>query len=50
MNPTATRLALRGKRAADYVVAQLLFGLLRLVRLLPAETGLALADRRKSVV
>ncbi len=45
MNPTATRLALRGKRAADYVVAQLLFGLLRLVRLLPAETGLALADR-----
>lgn len=45
MNPTATRLALRGKRAADYVVAQLLFGLLRLVRLLPAETGLAFADR-----
>lgn len=45
MNPTATRLALRGKRAADYVVAQILFGLLRLVRLLPAETGLAFADR-----
>lgn len=45
MNPTATRLALRGKRATDYVVAQLLFGLLRLVRLLPAERGLAFADR-----
>ncbi|MCP3054753.1 lipid A biosynthesis lauroyl acyltransferase [Aurantimonas marianensis] len=45
MNPTATRLALRGKRAADYVVAQILFALLRLVRLLPAETGLAFADR-----
>ncbi|WP_206453542.1 lipid A biosynthesis lauroyl acyltransferase [Aurantimonas marina] len=45
MNPATARLALRGKRAADYLIAQLLFGLLRLVRLLPAGTGLAFADR-----
>ena len=45
MNPKTAKLALRAKRAVDYVVAQMLFAVLRLVRLLPAETGLALADR-----
>ena len=45
MNPKTAKLALRAKRAADYVVAQILFGLLRVVRLLPPDTGLALADR-----
>ncbi len=45
MNPKTVKLALRAKRAADYVVAQILFGLLRVVRLLPPDTGLALADR-----
>ncbi len=45
MNPRTAKLALRAKRSADYLVAKMLFGLLRIVRLLPADTGLALADR-----
>ncbi|KQT86171.1 lipid A biosynthesis lauroyl acyltransferase [Aurantimonas sp. Leaf443] len=45
MNPTATRLYFRTKRVVDYVVAQVLFALLRLLKRLPAETGLAIADR-----
>ena len=45
MNPKTAKLALRAKRAADYLIAQILFALLRIVRLLPADTGLSLADR-----
>ncbi|MAU98618.1 MAG: lipid A biosynthesis lauroyl acyltransferase [Fulvimarina sp.] len=45
MNPRLLKLALRTKRATDFVTAKTLFGLLRLLRLLPADTGLAIADR-----
>lgn len=50
MNPRTTRLLLRSKRAVDYVVAQILFAILRLLRLLPAEAGLAFADRAARLI
>ncbi|UIJ73213.1 lipid A biosynthesis lauroyl acyltransferase [Aurantimonas sp. HBX-1] len=50
MNPRTTRLLLRSKRAVDYVVAQVLFAILRLLRLLPAEAGLAFADRAARLI
>ncbi|NDV85309.1 lipid A biosynthesis lauroyl acyltransferase [Aurantimonas aggregata] len=50
MSPQATRLLLRLKRAGDYVVAQILFAILRLLRLLPAEAGLAFADRASRLI
>jgi len=45
MNPKLLKFALRAKRASDYVVAKLLFGILKILRLLPADTGLRFADR-----
>lgn len=45
MNPRTAKLALRAKRSVDYVVAQTLFGLLAVIRLLPANVGLAIADQ-----
>jgi KDO2-lipid IV(A) lauroyltransferase len=50
MNPQTTRLLLRLKRAGDFVVAQILFAILRLLRLFPAEAGLAFADRTARLV
>ncbi|MCB8838870.1 lipid A biosynthesis lauroyl acyltransferase [Aurantimonas sp. VKM B-3413] len=45
MNPRTAKLALRAKRAGDFVVAQILFAALKLLRLFPASAGLAFADR-----
>ncbi|MBO0905264.1 lipid A biosynthesis lauroyl acyltransferase [Jiella sonneratiae] len=45
MNPRFLKFALRAKRAGDFVIAKTLFGLLRILRLLPADAGLAIADR-----
>ena len=45
MNPRLLKLAIRAKRASDFVTAKTLFGLLRILKLLPADAGLALADR-----
>ncbi|MCK5934445.1 MAG: lipid A biosynthesis lauroyl acyltransferase [Fulvimarina manganoxydans] len=45
MNPRIAKTLLRAKRAGDYVTAKLLFGALAIVRLLPPDTGLRLADR-----
>nr|BAT31153.1 lipid A biosynthesis lauroyl acyltransferase [Fulvimarina pelagi] len=39
------KLALRAKRFTDWLVAKILFALLMIVRVLPPETGLRLADR-----
>lgn len=50
MNPQTTRLLLRLKRAGDFVVAQILFAILRILRLFPAEAGLAFADRVSRLV
>lgn len=45
MNPRFMKLALRTKRFTDWLVAKILFALLSIVRILPPETGLSLADR-----
>lgn len=45
MNLFVARYALRAKRAADFVIAQVLFAVLRTIRLLPADVGLSFADR-----
>ncbi|MEX6504937.1 lipid A biosynthesis lauroyl acyltransferase [Jiella sp. M17.18] len=45
MNPKVAKFALRAQRWNDWLVAQVLFALLRLVRRLPARAGLAAADR-----
>lgn len=50
MNPRLLKFALRAKRAGDYVTAKTLFGVLRVLRLLPADTGLAIADRAARLI
>lgn len=45
MNPKIAKLALRSKRRVDWLVAKILFGVLAVVRLMPAAAGLALTDR-----
>ncbi|MEF2552983.1 lipid A biosynthesis lauroyl acyltransferase [Aurantimonas sp. A2-1-M11] len=50
MNLFVARYALRAKRAADFVIAQALFAVLRTIRLLPADTGLAFADRTARLI
>ncbi|RFC61965.1 lipid A biosynthesis lauroyl acyltransferase [Fulvimarina endophytica] len=45
MNPRLLKLVLKTKRFTDWLTAKVLFALLSIVRLLPPQTGLDLADR-----
>ncbi|MBO0661177.1 lipid A biosynthesis lauroyl acyltransferase [Jiella sp. MQZ9-1] len=44
MNPRLLKFALRAKRAGDLIIAKTLFGVLRVLRIFPADKGLVFAD------